>query len=200
MNYQKIINLLDNTTSQSSKFRTRNWVGINDELRGKYDNSNIKFKMSMIKSNFCDYSDTYIPVKGTMIVPNMATAVNNTNKKVIFKNCATFSNCITEVNNTKVDDAENIDIVISLYNLIEYSDAYSKTSRSLWQYYRDEPVLDNNNNIIDFRAKNISFNFKQQIKGETGNRGTKDVEIMVTLKYLSNFWRTLQMLLINYEI
>ena len=90
-----------------------------------------------------------------------------------------------------------------MYNLIEYGDDYLKTSGSLWQYYRDEPVLDNNNNIIDFPANNnnsISFNFKQEITGKTGNGGTKDVEIMVPLKYLSNFWRTLEMPLINCKI
>ena len=132
MDYQKIVNLLDDTTNQTSKFRTRNWVEINDESPEKHDNSNIKFKMSTIKSNLCDYSDAYIPVKGTMTIPNTVAAVNNTNKKVIFKNCATFINCITEINNTQVNDAEKIDIVIPLYSLIEYSDAFLKTSRNFW--------------------------------------------------------------------
>ena len=87
-----------------------------------------------------------------------------------------------------------------MYNLIEYSDVCLKTSGSLWQYYRDDPALDNNNNIIDFLAINnssISFKFKQQITRQTGNGGTKNVEIIVPLKYLSNFWRTLEMSLIN---
>ena len=82
----------------------------------------------MIRSNLCDYSDAYIVFKGTITVPNTAAAdeaVNNTNKKVIFKNCATFTGCITKINNTKVDDAQETDIVMSMYNLIEYSDAYS---------------------------------------------------------------------------
>ena len=90
-----------------------------------------------------------------------------------------------------------------VYNLIEYNDAYLKTSGSLWQHYRDEPALEDNNNIIDFPANNnksTSFKFKQQITGQTGNGNTKDVEIMVPLKYLSNFWRTLEMPLINCEI
>ena len=160
----------------------------------------------MTRSNLCDYSDAYIQVKATITVPNTAAqcaAVNNTNKKVIFKNCAPFTNCANEVNNTQLDDAQDIDIVMSMYNLIEYSDAYMKTSGSLWQYYRNEPALDNNNNIIDFPANNnnsISFKIKQQIIRETGNGGTKDVEIMVPLKYISNFWRTLKMSLIICEI
>ena len=84
----------------------------------------------------------------------------------MFKNCALFANCVSEINNTQVDDAQDIDIVMPMYNLIEYSDAYSKTSESLWQYYRHKPALDNNNNIIDFPANNnnsISFKFKQQM-------------------------------------
>ena len=108
-------------------------------------------------------------VKGTITVPNTAAAgaaVNNTNKRVVFKNCAPFSDCITEINNAQVDDAQKIDVVMPTYNLIEYSDAYSKTSGSLWQYYRDEPALDNNGNITDFPPNNnnsASLKFKQQI-------------------------------------
>ena len=130
-------------------------------------------------------------------------AVNNTNKKVIFRNCAPFTNCITKMNNTKVDDAQKNDIVMPMYNLIEYSDAYSKTSGSLWQYYRDKLLLDGDKNIIDSLANNnnsISFKFKQQITGQIGNGGTKDVEIVVPLKYLSNILSTLEMPLINCEI
>ena len=153
MEYQKIINLLDDTTNQPSKFRTRNWVEINDESRGAYNddninnnnddddnnnnnnnnNNNIKFKTSMVRSSLCDYSDVYILVKRTITVSNGAVdaAVNNTNKKVMFKNCALFTSCITEINNTQVDNVEDIDIVIPMYNLIEHSNAYSKTSGNL---------------------------------------------------------------------
>ena len=90
-----------------------------------------------------------------------------------------------------------------MYNLIEYSDAYSKTSGSLWKYYRDESALNANNEIIDFPASNnngASFIFNQKIAGQPGNGGTKNVEIMVPLKYLSDFWRTLEIPLINCEI
>ena len=122
MEYQKIINLQDDTTNQPSKFRTRNWVEINNESKGKYDNSNIRFKTSMTRSNLCDYHDAYILVKGTITVPNTeaaGAAVNNTNKKVIFKNCVPFTNCITEINNIQVHDAQDIDIVMPMYSLIE---------------------------------------------------------------------------------
>ena len=205
--YQKIANLIDdNTSNQSSKFRTRNWVKINDESRGAYNvNSQIKFKTTMLKSSLCDYSDAYIFVKGTISVNNTAAqgaAVNNVNLKVIFKNCAPFTNCISETNNTQIDNAKDIDIVMPMYNLIEYSDNYAKTTGSLWQYSKDIPARINNNQIVNFGTNNLtdSFNFKVKFTGQTEDDGTKDVEIMVPLKYLSNFWRTLEMPLFNCEI
>ena len=207
MEYQKIANLIDDDASdQPSKFRTRNWVEINDESRGAYNvNSQIKFKTTTLKSSLCDYSDAYILVKGTISVNNTAAAgapVNNANKKVIFKNCAPFTNCINEINNTQIDHAKDIDIVMPMYNLIEYSDNYAKTTGSLQQYCKDIPDRNNNNEITEFTGGNTtdSFNFKAKITGRTGNGGTKDVEIMVPLKYLSNLWRTLEMSLINCEV
>ena len=105
MEYQKIANLIDDTPNQPFKFRTRNWVEINDESRGTYNvNSQIKFKITMLKSSLCDYSDAYILVKGTVTVNNTAAQgadASNTNKKVKFKNCASFTNCISEINNSK---------------------------------------------------------------------------------------------------
>ena len=207
MEYQKIANLIDDYTSnQPPKFRTRNWVEINDESRGAYNvNSQIKFKTTMLKSSLCDYSDAYILVKGTITVNNTAAqgaAANNTNKKVIFKNCTPFTNCISKINNTQIDNAKDIDIVIPMYNLIEYSDNYAKTTGSLWKYCKDIPARNNNDEIVVFAANNVtdSFNFKAKITGKTEDDGTKDVEIMVPLKYLSNFWRTLEMSLINCEV
>ena len=207
MEYQKIANLIDdNTLNQPSKVRTRNRVEINDESRGIYNvNSQIKFKTTMLKSSLCDYNDAYILVKGTITVNNTAAqgaAANNTNKKVIFKNYAPFTNYISETNNTQIDNAKDIDIVMPMYSLIEYSDNYAKTTGSLWQYCKDIPVLNANDEITHFADANTtdSFNFKVKITGQTGNGGTKDVEIMVPLKYLSNFWRTLEMSLINCEV
>ena len=94
----------------------------------------------MLKSSLCDYSDAYTLVKGTIAVNNTAAAganANNPDKKVIFKNCAPFTNCISEINNTQVDNAKDIDIVMPMYNLIEYSDNYAKASASSCQYYMD---------------------------------------------------------------
>ena len=131
MEYQKIASLIDDTSNQPSKFRTKNWVEISDESRGVYNvGSQIKFKTTMLKSSLCDYSNAYILVKGTISVNNTAADgadANNTNKKLIFRNCASFTNCISEINNTQIDNAKDIDIVMSMYNLIEYSDNYGST-------------------------------------------------------------------------
>ena len=206
MEYQKIANSIDdNALNQPSKFRTRNWIEINDESRGAYNvNSQINFKTTMLKSSLCDYSDAYILVKGTVSVNNTSAqgvAANNTNQKVIFKSCAPFTNCISEINNIQIDNAKDIDIVMPMYNLIEYSDNYAKTG-SLRQYCKDIPARNADNDIVVFAENNTtdSFKFKAKITGQTGNNGTKNVEIMVSLKYLSNSWRTLEMPLINCEV
>ena len=120
----------------------------------------------------------------------------------MFKNCAPFTNFISEINNTQVDNAKDIDIVMPVYDLIEYSDNYSKTSGSLWQYLEDIPAVDNNNSIANFSQSNRtdSFNFKVKINRQTRDDGTKNIETMVPIKYLSNLWRTQEMPLINSEI
>ena len=213
MEYQKIANLLNEGSSKPSKFKTRNWVEINGEARGTHPpNKQIKFKTTMLRSSLCDYSDAYILVKGNITVNNTAAAgaaANNTNKKVIFKNCAPFTNCISKINNTDADNTKYIDIVMPMYNLIGYIDNYSKTSGSLWKYCKDIPAVDDDGDIVDFNGANAtgSVNFKAKITGQTaandnnGNiSGRVNVEIMVPLKYLINFWRTLEMSLIDCEI
>ena len=156
----------------------------------------------MLRSSLCDYSDAFILVKETVSVNNTETvaALTNTNKKVIFKHCAPFTNCISEINNTQIDNAEYIDIVMLMYNLIEDSDNYSKTSGSLWQYCKEIPAVKDDGNIVDFNGANAtdSFNFKTKITDQTA--AEVNVEIMVPLKYLSYFWRTLEIPLINCEI
>ena len=109
MEYQKIANLLNDESNKPSKFKTRNWTEINDKSRGEYSSDKlIRFKAAMLRSSLCDYSDAYILVKGNITVNNTAAegaAANNTNKKVIFKNCTPLTNCISEINNTQKDDA-----------------------------------------------------------------------------------------------
>ena len=140
MEYQKIINI--DTSNQPPKFKAKHWVEISDESRGTYDNnSQIKIKATMLKSSLGDYSDAYLFVKGCITVNSTSAAdadANNINEKVISKNCAPFTNYISEINNTQVDHAKDIDIVKPIYNLIEYSDNHSKTSGSLWQYCKDK--------------------------------------------------------------
>ena len=138
MEYQKIANLLDDASSnQPSKFKTKNWVEINDESRGTYNvNSQIKFKTAMLKSALCGYSDAYIHVKRMITITvagdsEAARHVDERNKGVAFKNCAPFIICISEINNTQIDSCKDIDIIMPMYNLREYSDNYAKTSRSL---------------------------------------------------------------------
>ena len=133
MEYQKIANLLNDKSNQPSEFRTINWVEINDESRGTYTSNDIKFRTTMVRSNLCDYADAYILVKGTKTITgagddDAAKRLDERNKGVIFKNCAPFTKCISRINNTDIDNAQDIDIVMPMYNLIEYSDNYSKTS------------------------------------------------------------------------
>ena len=126
-------------------------------------------KTSMLKSSLCDYSDTYILVKGNITVTYTAAAcadANKTNKKVMFKNCAPFTNYINEINNAQVDNARDIDKVIPMY-----SDNYSKTFRNLWQYYKDVTAVNDNGNIVEFNGANTTdlFNFKAKITCQSDN-------------------------------
>ena len=152
----------------------------------------------MLSSNLCDYADAYILVNGRITITRArdnaaARQADERDKGVIFKSCAPFIKCISIINNTEIDNAKDIDIAMPMYNLVEYSDNYSKTYGSLWQYYKDDP----NDNI----AESESVKYKLKITGKTPDDGnTKDVEIIVPLKYLSNFCRTLGMPLINCEV
>ena len=136
MEYQKITNLLDNASNQPSKFGTRNWFEINDEVRGSYTGHDIKFKTARLRSNLCDCADAYILVKGTIIITgagNNAAArqADERYKGVTFKNCVPFTKCMSRINNTEINNGKDIDIVMPIYNLIKYSDNYSTTSGRL---------------------------------------------------------------------
>ena len=141
MEYQKTVNLLDTTSDNIPKFITKKWIEVYDQPGNAEDRykpgKQIRFKISMLKSDLCDYSDACIVVKGTI---NVADPNNNAyDKKLAFKNNIPFISCITKINSTLVDNAEDLDIVKRMYSLIEYSKNYSKTTGSLWNYYRDEP-------------------------------------------------------------
>ena len=147
MEYQEMINLLDNTPIQASSFKTKNQVEINDNSRGTYvTNSQMKFKNSMLKSSLYDYSDAYILVSGTITVVgggvgNAARATDRNKKQAILKNFALFTDCITEMNNTQVYSAKDLHLVMLMYNLIKYGNNYSKTSGRSWQYFNTEPNI-----------------------------------------------------------
>ena len=165
----------------------------------------------MSRSDLCDCSDAYIVVKRTITIlrPNAAKK----DKAVAFKNNAAFINCISNINGIKIDNAEDLDVVMPMYNLLEYSKNYKQTTGSLWNYYRDEP-----SNPLS--SKSESFKYKTSITGSTYNIdekitdddevdnpqydankvGKKETKVVIPLKYLSNFWRSLNIPLINCEI
>ena len=132
METQKIVNLLGDANNESSKFATRKWYVINDQNNTDYgdgdeNGTTIKFETKVIKSNLCDYSDAYILVTG-----NITATGGDANTRVAFKNCAPFTNWVIHIKDEHVDNADNLDIVMPMYNLIEYKNNYSNTSGSLW--------------------------------------------------------------------
>ena len=203
METQKIVNLLGDTNNESSKFATRKWYVINDQDNTDYGEGNgnvttVKFEIKFIKSNLCGYWDTYILVTG-----NITATGGDANTRVAFKNCAPFTKCITHINDEHVDNADNLDIIMPMYNLIEYSDNYWDTSGNLWQFKRDEQNMNNGNPANVTTDDSSSFKYKSSFfKPLTAadNGVFKDVKIAVPLKYLSNFWRSLEMPLINCKI
>ena len=137
MEHQKIANLIESTSENRSKFRTRNWVEINDESIGNSANSDIRFKTAMLRFNLCDYADSYILVKGTITITGAGDnagerQADERDKGETFKNCVPFTKCISRINNTEIDNAHDTDIVMPMHNLTEYSDNYPKASGSLW--------------------------------------------------------------------
>ena len=178
MEFQKIIKLLDTTSDSVPKFIRKKWI-VRDQS-GKIYNTNkqIRFKTSMLQSDLCDYSDAY---KGTVTVtdPDNDDAYD---KKLAFKNNAPFISCISKISNTLVDNAEDLDIVMFMYNLIEYSKNYSKTTGSLRNYYRDEPNSGAVGNINYSIKDSKSFDCKTSITGKLeDDNAEKKVEIAVPL-------------------
>ena len=196
METQKIVNLLNGSDNENSKFATKKWYIIDNESKGNYSHHNpIKFLTSSLESSLCDYSDAYILVTG-----NINSRGNDT--KSAFKNCAPFRTCITQINETFVDEAKHINITMPMYNLIEYKYNYSDTFGNLWQFKRDEQPKENNENLSDVITNNSSsFKYKSNFIGTIPNGGRKNgVKIAKALKYLSNLWRSLEMPLINYKV
>ena len=210
MENQKIINLLDKTDTNSKNFATKKWYIINDENNTNYgvnedtgaDNPDtIKYDARVLKPNLCDYAEAYILVDGTI---RAAKTLNAT--RLALKNCAPFTKCNLEINDEHVDTAENLDIVMPIYNLIEYSDNYQDSSATLYQYKRDEAPEDDA--VADLTADNSdSFKYKIKLLGDIPQLdadavgvGRLNVKVVVPLKYLSNIFRSLEMPLINCKI
>ena len=173
MEYDKINNLLlseDNESEKLSKFVTREYVRVNGLSNTYNENKSIRFKTPMLRSNLCDYSDAYILVKGTITVTALGAnnGANNIrdkkNRPLILKNNAPFVSCITRINGELIEDADDSDIVMPMYNLLEYSKYYIKTIGSLYNYYRDELTNDGNDNNFDNRNVINSEAFKINIK------------------------------------
>ena len=198
METQMIINLLNNSSNEESKFATTKWYVIDSRIaKGKYKQGDtITFETGTIKSSLWDYSDAFILVTGNITV----NAVNN--KDVALKICAPFSTWETVINDAFVDESDHIYIAMPMYNLIEYSDNYSDTSGSLWQFKSDEVPANNDELTIN---NSEPFKYKAALVGKSayhnkGNSFVKDTKIVVPLKYLSNFWRSLEMPLINCKV
>ena len=148
----------------------------------------------MLRYDLCDYSDADIVVKGRVSVRGTNDAIKR-NEKLNFRNDGSFRSHISKINNTFIDNAENLDIVMPMCNLLEYSDNYSMISGGLWNYYRDEVNDDKNeNDNINIRINNNktitskSLEYKTKLIGSTpNNNNILEAEVVVTLKYLSIF-------------
>ena len=199
METQKIINLLNDSSNEESKFATKKWYVIDSQTtKGKYKQGDtIKFETETIKSSLCDYSDAFILVTGNI------TVAADDNTDVAFKNCAPFSTCKTKTNDIFVGEVNHIYIAMPIYNLTECSNNYSDTSGSLRQFKRDEISANNADLAIN---NSESFEYKAALLGKTAdavnntNSSVKEAKIVVPLKYLSNFWRSLEMPLINCKV
>ena len=189
-----------------------------------YLNKSIRFKTPMLRSNLCGYSDAYILVNGTITVTGNHPR-DRQNRPLILKNNASFISCITRINGELIEYADDLDIVMSMYNLLEYSKNYRKTIGSLYNYYKDELSDDNDNdNFGNIKIVNSkAFKYKNKIIGNTyninstipnptsnasinnpnyraNNSGKKSIELAIPLKYLGNFWRALNIPLISCEV
>ena len=207
MEYDKINNLLlseDNESEKLSKFVTGEYVRVNSLSNVYNENKSIRFKTPMLRSNLCDYSDAYILVKGniTVTAPGANNNANNIrdkrNRPLILKNNAPFVSCITRINGELIEDADDLDIVIPMYNLLEYSKNYRKIIGSLYNYYRDELSDDaDDNNFDNIKVVNSNtFKYKNKIIGNTydvdagaqdydvNKNGTQEVELAIPLKAL----------------
>ena len=168
MEYDKINNLLGSESENLSRFVTRDYVRVNSLSNTYNENKSIRFKTPMLRSDLCDYADAYILVNGIITVAGNQPR-DRQNRPLILKNNAPFVLCITRINNELIEDADDLDIVMPMYNLLEYSKNYRKTIGSLCNYYRDE--LNDDANLNNFANNNVvssnSFQYNTKITGNT---------------------------------
>ena len=216
MEYDKINNLLFSESENLSKFVIRDYVRVNSLSSTYNENKSIRFKTPMLRSDLCDYADAYILVNGTITVNGILNGaeneINRRNRQLILKNNAPFVSCITRINGELIEDADDLDVVMPMYNLLEYSKNYRKAIGSFYNYYRDELSYDNNNNFLNnnvvnsnaFKYKKRTGNTYNVAAGAAGHDaykvGTQRIELAIPLKYLGNFWRALNIPLIGCEV
>ena len=176
---KKIIHLLDNIPNQPSRFKTKYWIEKNENSWGIYEEDNqIRFKTWVLRSSLCNYIEEYVLLKVTITVENESAQGkpnNAKNKKVIIKNCIPFTNCRSRKSNTQVDDAHDIDVIMSIYSLIKHNDNYSKTSEIFWRHCRNKTTRNlAGNKTTDFTEDNAiadSFEIKAKITDKTSDDG-----------------------------
>ena len=197
MEFQKIRNFLVTTSDDKDllRFVTKKWTELYDQSE-KNDSSNkeIRIKTSMLRSYLCDFSHAYIVVEGDITLEG-DNDDNKQNKNLAFKNNAPLINCISKINGVKIDNAEDLDVVMPMYNLLEYIKNYRKTVGSWWNYYRHNPSN-------PFSSNSESFKYKASIVGKTpeDNDSLMNAKVVILLKHLSNFWRALNIPLIYCEV
>ena len=216
MGYNKITNLLGKLDKDKvPKFITTKWIELFDQYNGTYNkNKDIKFKVNQLRNDLCDFNNAYIVVTGKITVTNRGNDDNVYNRKVSFKNSAPLFNCMLRINSQLIEDAQDLDIVIPMRNLLYYSKTFRKTTRSFWNYYPDIPKSEHGNNA-NLRQRIIypikgseSFNYKTKLignipgvadpaDGDDIERELEDIKIVVSLKNLSSFTFNLYFLLIN---
>ena len=199
MEFQRIVNFLDTASDENSerfplkdllRFATKKWKS----EKNYSPNKEIRMKTSVLRSDLSDYSDAYIVVEGGITLEGDNDA-NKQNKNLAFKNNAPFINCISKINGIKIDNAEDLDVVMSMYNLLEYSKNYKKTTGSLWNYYKDEP-----SNPLSSYSETFKYNTSIVGKTPENNDLLTNAKVVIPLKHLSNFWSALDIPFINSEI
>ena len=200
MEYQKIVNLLGGPTDtvKLPKLITKKYIEVFDQSSGSYNvNKDIRFKTPQLRSALCYWEEAYIVVTGKITVINPNNDAYD--KELSLKNNAPFHSCVLRIHEKLIDDCQDLDIAMSLYNLLYYSKNYQRTSGSLWNYYGDEPNSGVENNFNYSIKESKSFDYKTGLVGklEGTNTELENIKIAVPVKYLSKFFRSLEIPLIN---